>query len=73
MHRKDEFVMDFENAKIEQVVEKINLLYRTSQERELTEEEKELQGKLRKRYIDNVKKNFRAQLEGVEPKNRKKG
>ncbi|MVX62147.1 DUF896 domain-containing protein [Clostridium chromiireducens] len=65
--------MDFENAKIEQVVEKINLLYRTSQERELTEEEKELQGKLRKRYIDNVKKNFRAQLEGVEPKNRKKG
>ncbi|MFW2488141.1 DUF896 domain-containing protein [Clostridium chromiireducens] len=65
--------MDFENAKIEQVVEKINLLYRTSQERELTEEEKELQGKLRKKYIDNVKKNFRAQLEGVEPKNRKKG
>ena len=65
--------MDFEIAIIEQVVEKINLLYRTSQERELTEEEKELQGKLRKRYIDNVKKNFRAQLEGVEPKNRKKG
>lgn len=65
--------MDFENAKIEQVVEKINLLYRTSQERELTEVEKELQGKLRKKYIDNVKKNFRAQLEGVEPKNRKKG
>lgn len=65
--------MDIENSKIEQVVEKINSLYKISQERELTEEEKELQGKLRKRYIDNVKKNFRAQLDGIEPKNRKKG
>ncbi len=65
--------MNIENAKIEQVVEKINLLYKLSQERELTVEEKELQGKLRKRYIDNVKKNFRAQLEGIEPKNKKKG
>ncbi|WP_252237541.1 DUF896 domain-containing protein, partial [Clostridium sp. ZBS17] len=36
----------------------------------LTDEEKELQQKLRKRYIDNVKKNFRAQLEGVELKNK---
>ncbi len=65
-------MMDIENARIEQVVEKINLLYRTSQERELTEDEKELQGKLRKRYIDNVKKNFRAQLDEIEPKKRKK-
>lgn len=65
--------MNIENAKIEQVVEKINSLYKLSQERELTVEEKELQGKLRKRYIDNVKRNFRAQLEGIEPKNKKKG
>ena len=65
--------MDIKNAKIEQVVEKINLLYKLSQERELTVEEKELQEKLRKRYIDNIKKNFRAQLEGIEPKNNKKG
>lgn len=65
--------MNIELMKIEDVVEKINSLYRISQERELTEEEKELQGKLRKRYIDNVKRNFRAQLDGVEPKNRKKG
>ena len=71
-YRKDENMMDIENARIEQVVEKINLLYRTSQERELTEDEKELQGKLRKRYIDNVKKNFRAQLDEIEPKKRKK-
>lgn len=73
MHRKDEIIMNIELMKIEDVVEKINSLYRISQERELTEEEKELQGKLRKRYIDNVKRNFRAQLDGVEPKNRKKG
>lgn len=60
--------MDIQRMKIEEVVEKINLLYKISQERDLTTEEKDLQGKLRKRYIDNVKKNFRAQLEGIEPK-----
>lgn len=65
--------MDVKNAKIEEVVEKINLLYKLSQERELTVEEKELQQNLRKRYIDNIKRNFRAQLEGIELKNSKKG
>ena len=65
--------MDVQKMKIEDVVEKINLLYKISQERELTEEEKELQGKLRKRYIDNVKRNFKSQLEEIELKNRKKG
>jgi uncharacterized protein YnzC (UPF0291/DUF896 family) len=71
--RKDENLMDIQNINIEVVVEKINLLYKLSQERELTEEEKELQGKLRKRYIDNVKRNFNAQLDEIEPKNIKKG
>jgi len=66
-------IMDVQNINIEAVVEKINLLYKISQERELTEEEKELQGKLRKRYIDNVKRNFKSQLDGIEPKNIKKG
>jgi Uncharacterized protein conserved in bacteria len=65
--------MDVQNAKIEFVVEKINSLYRISQERELTVEEKELQGKLRQRYIDNVKRNFKAQLDGIELKKGKKG
>ncbi|MFT8349459.1 DUF896 domain-containing protein [Clostridium saccharoperbutylacetonicum] len=65
--------MDIENAKIEEVVEKINLLHKLSQERGLTDEEKELQQKLRKRYIDNVKRNFRAQLDQIEPKKSKKG
>ena len=65
--------MDVQKIKIEDVVEKINLLYKISQERELTKEEKELQEKLRKRYIDNIKRNFKSQLDGIEPKNRKKG
>ena len=65
--------MDVQNAKIEDVVEKINSLYRISQERELTVEEKELQGKLRQRYIYNVKRNFKAQLDGIELKKGKKG
>ena len=52
--------MDIQKMKIEEVVEKINSLYKTSQERELNNEEKELQAALRKRYIDNVKRNFRA-------------
>jgi uncharacterized protein YnzC (UPF0291/DUF896 family) len=65
--------MDIENEKIEYVIEKINSLYKVSKERELTNEEKELQGKLRKRYIDNVKRNFKAQLEGIEFENIKKG
>lgn len=65
--------MDVQNVKIELVVEKINLLYKISQERELTIEEKELQVKLRQRYIENVKRNFRAQLDGIEPKKGKKG
>lgn len=60
--------MDINAMKIEEVIEKINMLYKKSQEEGLSSEEKELQAKLRRRYIDNVKKNFRAQLEGVELK-----
>lgn len=60
--------MDIQKMKIEEVVEKINELYKTSQERELSAEEKELQAGLRKRYIDNVKRNFRAQLDSIERK-----
>ena len=60
--------MDIQKMKIEEVVKKINLLYKTSQERELSEEEKTLQQALRRRYVDNVKRNFRAQLESIEIK-----
>ncbi len=61
-------IMDIQKMKIEEVVEKINALYKASKERELSNEEKELQAALRRRYIDNVKKNFRAQLESIEIK-----
>ncbi|AOR24191.1 DUF896 domain-containing protein [Clostridium taeniosporum] len=62
--------MNIENMKIEEVIEQINLLYKKSKEHGLTPEEKDLQQKLRRRYIDNVKKNFRAQLDGIELKNK---
>lgn len=51
--------------KIEEVVERINFLYKKSQGEGLTEEEKIEQQKLRQHYINNVKRNFRAQLECV--------
>lgn len=63
--------MNIDAMTIEEVIEQINLLYKKSKEEGLSEGEKELQGKLRRRYIDNVKKNFKAQLEGVELKNKK--
>lgn len=63
--------MDVDSMKIEEVIEKINMLYNKSKEEELTPEEKEFQQKLKKRYIDNVKRNFRGQLEGIELKKKK--
>ena len=53
--------------KIEEVINEINRLYKKSQEEGVTEEEKVLQQQYRKRYIDNVKNNFRAQLNQIRP------
>ena len=53
---------------MDKAIERINFLYKKSQEEGLTPEEKEEQQKLRRRYIDSVKRNFRAQLEMVEKK-----
>ena len=58
--------INISEMKIEEVIENINYLYKKSQQIGLTDEEKELQQKLRQRYIDNVKRNFRAQLNGLE-------
>lgn len=55
--------------KIEELVIRINFLYKKSKEEGLTEEEKVEQQDLRRRYIDNVKNNFRAQLNTIEKKN----
>lgn len=60
--------MDIDSMKIEEVIENINRLYKKSKEEGLSDKEKELQQKFRQRYIDNVKRNFRGQLEGVEPR-----
>lgn len=62
--------MDYENMKIDDVIKRINELYKKSKEEGLSEGEKEEQQKLRRRYIDSVKSNFRAQLETVELKKR---
>lgn len=51
--------------KIEELIERINYLYKKSQEEGLTEEEKEEQAVLRKEYIENIKGNFRAQLQTI--------
>jgi uncharacterized protein YnzC (UPF0291/DUF896 family) len=51
--------------KIDEVIERINFLYKKSQNEGLTEDEKLEQQKLRQRYIDNVKRNFRSQLNGI--------
>lgn len=56
--------------KIEDVINRINVLYKKRTEVGLTEEEAQEQADLRKIYIDNVKRNFRAQLDMVEKKER---
>ncbi|MGE5559177.1 MAG: DUF896 domain-containing protein [Bacillota bacterium] len=52
--------MDFD-----QLVARINFLYKKNQKEELTEEEKAEQAVLRRQYIDAVKGNLRAQLERI--------
>ncbi len=51
--------------KMDEVIEKINFLYKKSQNEGLTEEEKVQQKELRQKYIDSVKRNFRSQLDGI--------
>ena len=63
--------MDYQNMKIDDVIKRINELYKKSKEEGLNDLEKEEQQILRRRYIDSVKNNFRAQLETVEPKKKK--
>ena len=57
---------------VDELTNRINYLYKKSKEQGLTGEEKIEQQELRQKYIDNVKRNFRAQLDTikkVEPKN----
>ncbi len=50
---------------IDELTNRINYLYKKSQEKELSEEEKIEQQELRQKYINNVKRNFRAQLDTI--------
>lgn len=59
--------------KMDEVIEQINFLYKKSQNEGLTEEEKIKQKELRQIYIDSIKRNFKAQLDGIKkvPSNEK--
>ncbi len=63
-------MMDIKDMKMDDVIKRINELYKKSKEEGLNNAEKEEQQILRRRYIDSVKSNFRAQLETVELKKR---
>jgi uncharacterized protein YnzC (UPF0291/DUF896 family) len=53
---------------IDELTNRINYLYKKSQAEGLTEEEKVEQQELRQKYIGNVKRNFRAQLDTIKKK-----
>lgn len=64
-------IEDIPTLSIDEVTVKINELYKKSKDVGLSEEEKELQGALRQKYIDAVKGNLKSQLSGIEYKNKK--
>lgn len=47
-------------------IERINFLYHKSKNEGLTEEEKEEQAKLRKEYVESVRRNLKSQLDNIE-------
>lgn len=55
-----------------ELIQRINELHKKSKEEGLTAEEKEEQAVLRRKYIDNIKKDVRAQLSTVKPNNPRK-
>ncbi|EOR25941.1 MULTISPECIES: DUF896 domain-containing protein [Clostridium] len=62
--------MEYKDMKMDDIIKRINELYKKSKEEGLDDSEKEEQQILRRRYIDSVKSNFKAQLETVELKKR---
>lgn len=53
----------------EKEIERINELYRKSKAEGLTDAEKEEQFRLRKAYIESIRKNLRGTLDNVSVKN----
>lgn len=50
---------------VDELIARINFLYKKSQNEGLSEEEKKEQEVLRRKYIDNVKNNFRNQMNSI--------
>lgn len=50
---------------MDELTSRINYLYKKSKEDKLTEEEKVEQQELKKKYIENVKRNFKSQLDTI--------
>ncbi|MDF2880861.1 MAG: hypothetical protein K0R54_1418 [Clostridiaceae bacterium] len=50
---------------IDELIKKINYLYKKSKDQGLTSEEKDEQKILRKKYIEAIKGNVRAQLDTI--------
>lgn len=50
---------------MDETIKRINELYHKSQTEGLTEEEKTEQAELRKRYVESIRGNLRAQLDSI--------
>ncbi|WP_125152157.1 DUF896 domain-containing protein [Clostridium rectalis] len=57
---------------IEELLKRINFLYKKSKEQGLTDEEKEEKEILREKYLQNFRNNFRNQLESLGRSSNKK-
>lgn len=57
---------------IDELISRINYLYKKSKEEGLSDEEKKEQELLRRKYIDNVKGNFRNEMAGIGRKSKNK-
>ena len=57
---------------LDTIVKRINFLYNKSKTEGLNDEEKVEQKKLREIYIQNMRNNFKAQLETIKPIENKK-
>ncbi len=60
---------NIQDMNMQETIDRINALYHKSQNEGLTEEEKEEQKELRQKYILNVRRNLRGQLNNIDIQN----